>query len=117
MANSATGACLCGSSKVTIKNYPTDGELDFRPPKSHIRCHCKDCALTSGSAFSTNVLIKEIDTTFTGKISKYAYKVPSGNTVTRFTGPFVDVFKQIPFGTELFPQGKWAGVDVPKANL
>ncbi|GAA5833999.1 hypothetical protein JCM11251_003589 [Rhodosporidiobolus azoricus] len=131
--SAATGTCLCGKSKVEIRNYPTDA-------KSHIRCHCKDCALTSGSAFSTNILIKEVDVQFGGPVKTFDSKAASGNTVTRFfcgncgcalahntpafgdamaiqTGPFIDIYQKIDFGTELFAQGKWAGVAVPQSHL
>lgn len=57
------------------------GTLTLFAPQ--IRCHCVDCSLTSGSAFSSNVLAKEADVKIDGDIGKYTSKAASGNDVTR----------------------------------
>ncbi|KZT54866.1 hypothetical protein CALCODRAFT_524711 [Calocera cornea HHB12733] len=114
-----TGHCLCGESTV---------EIDASPD-SQIVCHCWDCKQTSGSAFSTNVLIPKKDVKITGAVKEFNIKAPSGNTVTRVfcsncgsalshlsvafgdsqaiqTGNFRE-FATIPVGTELFAKDRW----------
>ncbi|KAK6980975.1 GFA domain-containing protein [Favolaschia claudopus] len=104
------GSCLCGQ----------------------VVCHCTDCRQTSGSAFSTSVMVKSKDLTITGPVKEYRSKVPSGNTVTRLfcgtcgspithlspaygdsqtvlTGNFLD-FAEVPINMEVFVKDRWAGL-------
>ncbi|GAA5887412.1 hypothetical protein JCM6882_002521 [Rhodosporidiobolus microsporus] len=116
-----TGSCLCGASKMTVKGAPMDGN---------------DCQLTSGSAFSSNVLAKEADVEFEGKIGRYTSKAASGNDVTRIFctacgcpfahnsnvfGDSIAVqtaslgkYKDVPFQAELFVKDRWTGVEAVK---
>jgi len=43
-------------------------------------CHCWDCKRTSGSAFSSNVIVPEGDLKIEGPTKEFKTKVPSGNT-------------------------------------
>ncbi|GAA6000316.1 hypothetical protein JCM10207_007957 [Rhodosporidiobolus poonsookiae] len=116
------GKCLCGKSEILIDGPKVD---------SQIRCHCSDCVKTSGTAFSSNILIKETDVRFVGRIAKYVSKAASGNDVTRIfcgncgaalghnTVAFGDSlavqtgvlgFKNVPYGVELFAKDRWADV-------
>ncbi|KZO94492.1 hypothetical protein CALVIDRAFT_546270 [Calocera viscosa TUFC12733] len=123
-----TGTCLCGESKVEI-----GPDYD-----SQILCHCWDCKQTSGSAFSTNVLVPKTEVKITGPFKEFNIKAPSGNTVTRVfcsncgsalshksvafgdsqaiqTGNFRD-FAKVPIGVELFVKDRWTGIPaVPDA--
>ncbi|GAA5844176.1 hypothetical protein JCM3766R1_003281 [Sporobolomyces carnicolor] len=121
MSQTYSGKCLCGQSSITAK---VDDSIQ-------IRCHCVDCSLTSGSAFSSNVLAKEADVKIDGDIGKYTSKAASGNDVTRIfckqcgtpfahnssafgdsmalqTGPLG--FNKVKYGAELFVKDRWAGV-------
>ncbi|GAA5858540.1 hypothetical protein JCM8547_007352 [Rhodosporidiobolus lusitaniae] len=130
MSVAYSGTCLCKASKVTITGPKVD---------SQIRCHCIDCNLTSGTAFSSNILVKESDVQMDGAIGSYAIKGASGNPVTRYfcskcashfghnsvvfgdqmaiqTGVLVQDFKHIPYSLELFAKDRWAGVEPVKGG-
>ncbi|KAF8655359.1 hypothetical protein AX16_003094 [Volvariella volvacea WC 439] len=119
---SYVGACLCGAITVTITGELTDQTL----------CHCKDCRRTSGSAFSSNLLVPENDVKIEGPVGTYKSPALSGNTVTRIfcsicgsaiahtsvglggkhalqTGIFPD-FIHVPIVTELFTKDRWNGI-------
>ncbi|KAF8655354.1 hypothetical protein AX16_003089 [Volvariella volvacea WC 439] len=112
---SYSGACLCGATTITI-----------------ILCHCLDCQRTSGSAFSTNVLVPDENVKIEGAFGTYQSKALSGNTVTRTyctkcgsaiahaspglggnhavqTGN-IPHFRTVPIGTELFVKDRWTGI-------
>ncbi|CAK5268022.1 unnamed protein product [Mycena citricolor] len=116
------GSCLCG--KVSIEIGTTE--------KNQIVCHCTDCRQTSGSAFSTNVLVPKTEVKITGPVQSFDLKAPSGNIVTRVfcgncgsaithltpafgesqavqTGNFKD-FADIPIGMEIFVKSRWTGL-------
>ncbi|ORY73100.1 Mss4-like protein [Leucosporidium creatinivorum] len=117
-----SGSCLCGQTKVSVKSTHED----------QIICHCDDCKLTSGSAFSTNILPKQADVEITGAVKQYDSKAASGNTVSRlFCGNcgyavahksvvFGDAmavqtgalsgFAKLPVSTELFTKSRWTGI-------
>jgi len=76
MSESIQGACLCGETKISIKIPPGGNTQGL--------CHCADCKHTSGSAFSTNILVPTPDIRITGAHAKeYASVAPTGATVTR----------------------------------
>ncbi|GAA5834003.1 hypothetical protein JCM11251_003590 [Rhodosporidiobolus azoricus] len=127
MSSTLNGTCLCGASTITVKNASTEGQ---------IKCHCKDCQLTSGTAHSSNILAKEADVDFQGKIGRYTSKAASGNDVTRIfcTGcgsPFahnsavfgdsiavqtasLGKFHNVPYQAELFVKDRWSGIEAVK---
>ena len=51
---SATGGCLCGKIRYTLKAEPA----------LTVVCHCTHCQKASGSAFSTNLVIQRADIDF-----------------------------------------------------
>ncbi|GAA6031853.1 hypothetical protein JCM8097_002021 [Rhodosporidiobolus ruineniae] len=118
----STYTCLCGASSITL-TPSKDGQ---------IRCHCTDCQLTSGTAFSSNIFAKSADTKFDGKIGRFTSKAASGNDVTHIfctgcgtpfahdsdafgdqlavqTGPLK--FKDVPYVAELFVKDRWTGIE------
>ena len=69
-----TGGCLCGNIRYTLKAEPA----------LTVVCHCTHCQKTSGSAFSTNLVIQRADIEFTGgEMAAYDDKADSGNTLKR----------------------------------
>ncbi|UZJ55471.1 hypothetical protein CBS101457_004791 [Exobasidium rhododendri] len=123
-----SGSCLCG--KTTVK---VEGEA----PQEQIACHCTDCQQSSGSAFSTNILVPQKDVNISGSVAQYDMKAASGNTVSRIfcgncgsalshkskafgdnqaiqTGSLRQTFSKVPIKTELFVKDRWSGVDAVK---
>ncbi|HRY04070.1 MAG TPA: GFA family protein [Beijerinckiaceae bacterium] len=70
---SATGGCLCGKIRYTLKAEPA----------LTVVCHCTHCQKASGSAFSTNLVIQRADIDFTGDMASYDDTADSGNTLKR----------------------------------
>ena len=71
---SATGGCLCGNIRYTLKAEPA----------LTVVCHCTHCQKASGSAFSTNLVLQRADIEFSGgDIAAYDDKADSGNTLKR----------------------------------
>lgn len=71
---SATGGCLCGKIRYTLKAEPA----------LTVVCHCTHCQKASGSAFSTNLVLQRADIEFSGgDIAAYDDKADSGNTLKR----------------------------------
>lgn len=71
---SATGGCLCGNIRYTLKAEPA----------LTVVCHCVNCQKASGSAFSTNLVMQRADIDFTGDLAAYDDKdTDSGNTLKR----------------------------------
>ncbi|KAK4046236.1 hypothetical protein OIV83_006215 [Microbotryomycetes sp. JL201] len=124
-----TGSCLCGQSTVKVSS----------DHDAQIACHCTDCQRTSGSAFSTNFLVKFDDAKFDGPIKEYQSAAASGATVTRgFCGncgcalyhkmsSFGDSFAlqtgwldgsdKLKFASELFVKDRWSGLgSIPGAD-
>ncbi|TFK66363.1 hypothetical protein BDN72DRAFT_148620 [Pluteus cervinus] len=116
------GACLCGESTIELNSKHN----------SQVICHCLDCKRTSGSAFSTNVLVPRKDVKIMGPTKTYGVTVANGNLVSRIfcgncgsaishdsvgfgdaqaiqTGNFKD-FANVPFDTELFVKDRWSGI-------
>ncbi|GAA5858493.1 hypothetical protein JCM8547_007331 [Rhodosporidiobolus lusitaniae] len=116
-----SGKCLCGASSITI---------DAPRPDAQIKCHCTDCQLTSGTAFSSNALFKELAVDIKGDIGTFSTKGASGNPVTRTfcktcgtpfahnsaafgdsmavqTGPLA--LRDVPYAAELFVKDRWSG--------
>lgn len=116
------GACLCGGCKISVASDHAD----------QIACHCKDCSLSSGAGFSTNILAKQTDVKITGDVGTYGAKAASGNIVERLfckncgsalahksvafgdamavqTGN-IPAFRAIPFGAELFTKDRYTGI-------
>jgi len=118
-----SGHCLCGATTVNTGD---------ESPDSFILCHCTDCQRTSGTAFSSNVLIPDAKLKIEGKVGKYESKAKSGNVMTRFfcsqcgcamahksaafgdatavqCGAMLEYFKDKPISTELWTKGRWSG--------
>ena len=72
-----TGGCLCGAVRYRI------AERD----QPAILCHCSHCQKSSGSAFSTNVMVAPDDIQFEGAATAYEDVGDSGNKVLRFFCP------------------------------
>ena len=72
-----TGGCLCGAIRYRI--------VDRDQPA--ILCHCTHCRKTSGSAFSTNLMVKPEDIAFEGATAAYEDRGDSGNKVFRHFCP------------------------------
>ena len=58
------GGCNCGAVR-----YRVDGD-----PMVVAQCHCRNCQRQSGSAFSTNLLVKAVNVTTTGDLTTYVDK-------------------------------------------
>ncbi len=70
----ATGGCLCGAIRYTLKAEPA----------LTVVCHCTHCQKASGSAFSTNLVMQRADIHFSGgEIAAYDDKADSGNILKR----------------------------------
>lgn len=68
------GGCLCGAVK-----YEVTGE-----PVRVAQCHCDDCRRATGSAFATNVFVKEEDiTVLQGETNSFQHTADSGSTMTK----------------------------------
>ncbi|KAF7324012.1 GFA domain-containing protein [Mycena kentingensis (nom. inval.)] len=116
------GSCLCGKTTIELAS----------DHDQQIVCHCTDCRQTSGSAFSTNILVTKTDVNIQGPVKEFDIVAPSGNTVTRVfcsncgsaithltpafgdkqaiqTGNFKD-FAKIPITMELFVKDRWTGL-------
>ena len=70
---SATGGCLCGNIRYTLKVEPA----------LTVVCHCTHCQKASGSAFSTNLVLQRADIDFSGDMAAYDDKADSGNVLKR----------------------------------
>ena len=69
-----TGGCLCGAIR-----YECSAD-----PGGVIYCHCRNCQITSGGAFSSNVMVAPDSITITsGELTCYEDTADSGNTVSR----------------------------------
>jgi len=69
-----TGGCACGAIR-----YECSAE-----PLLTLKCHCRDCQRSSGSAYNVNVIIPAPALKFTkGDLMYYVLKVANGNTVSR----------------------------------
>ena len=65
-----TGGCLCGAIRY---------EVTAEPIRTFC-CHCDSCRKATGSAFATNVFIKEADLKILqGTPTKFQHKADSGN--------------------------------------
>jgi hypothetical protein len=68
------GGCLCGATRYTLKAAPS----------GVILCHCTHCQKSSGSAFSTNLLVPDADIAFEGApAAVYHDKGESGGALDR----------------------------------
>lgn len=65
------GGCLCGAVRCQIKG----------DPRAIVVCHCAHCQKQSGSAFSVNLIVKEIDCDQAGETSIYVDRGDSGQPV------------------------------------
>ncbi|GLB42495.1 putative glutathione-dependent formaldehyde-activating enzyme [Lyophyllum shimeji] len=151
-----TGNCLCGDTTILLDTADTGEQVRTPSPflslsrfhiltqtcfnaLSQIACHCQDCKQSSGSAFSTNVLVLQNEVTIRGPIKTYESKAPSGNIVQRIfcskcgspithkseafgdaqaiqTGNFKQ-FSRVPFHSELFTKNRWSGLgEIPGAR-
>ena len=69
-----TGGCLCGAIR-----YESSSD-----PLMVVYCHCRNCQITSGGAFSTNVMVPGDALTLTqGELSSYEDTAESGKPLTR----------------------------------
>jgi len=133
MSESIQGACLCRETKISIK-IPPGGDTQGL-------CHCTDCKHTSGSAFSTNILIPKDDILITGAhVREYSSTAASGNTISRIfcancgsalshrstfldamqpvqTGNFYAHFKDTPIVVEFFTKDRWSGLPEIKGAM
>ncbi|GAA6044686.1 hypothetical protein JCM8097_000003 [Rhodosporidiobolus ruineniae] len=137
--STSTYKCFCGQSSVTLPvNKSEGGLITSLGPSSQIKCHCKDCQLKSGTAFSSNTLVLEKDVKFAGKVKDYVSKAASGNDVihtfcgncgsnlahnTKAFGDKMAIqtgilgFSDVPYVAELFEKDRWTGVEAVKARL
>ncbi len=67
------GGCLCGAVRYALKSEPRATAI----------CHCTRCQRQSGSLFSFNLVIKEIDYEQSGETMVYVDKGDSGQSVYR----------------------------------
>lgn len=71
---SFTGGCLCGAIRYECSSDPL----------TVVYCHCRNCQITSGGAFSTNVMVPGDSLSVTkGELSCYEDAAESGNVVRR----------------------------------
>jgi len=75
MSDDIQGQCLCGETIITV--------ADGSNYKDQVLCHCWDCKQSSGSAFSSNIIVPVKDLKIEGPTKEFKIKVPSGNIVTR----------------------------------
>ena len=69
-----TGSCLCGKVK-----YKIEGE-----PLRVAQCHCDDCRKATGSAFATNIFVKEENLTLLeGATKSFEHVADSGNAMVK----------------------------------
>lgn len=68
-----SGSCLCGQVSY-------EGETEIA---NVITCHCTDCQKASGSAYMTNVFVKEADLTLSGEVMEFEHKADSGSDMTK----------------------------------
>lgn len=73
----ATGQCLCGNVKYTIKSAP----------QRMAQCHCNDCKRSSGTGHISNAFFKKEDVKINGQTSSYDSLTDSGSTLTRHFCP------------------------------
>jgi len=66
---SVAGGCRCGAVRYTLA-------VETLP--AAYACHCLDCQIWSGSAFSQQVLVTESALTVSGPIIDYRFQSPSG---------------------------------------
>ena len=68
------GGCLCGAVKYEVKGEPV----------RVAQCHCDDCRRATGSAFATNVFVKEEDiVVLQGETKSFQHSADSGSTMTK----------------------------------
>ena len=78
MSKSITGGCLCGAVRYEVSADPVTTRA----------CHCRDCQHATGSAFSSNVVIREEDFRVTqGETKCFDVESERGFTVSRFFCP------------------------------
>ena len=69
-----SGGCLCGAVR-----YEVNGDL-----VRVAQCHCDDCRRATGSAFATNVFVKEEDLkVLQGETNTFQHSADSGSTMTK----------------------------------
>jgi hypothetical protein len=73
----ATGGCLCGAVRFTVKGTPI----------RMAQCHCTDCQRASGTGHMSNAIFRGEDVTVTGATASYASRSDSGNVLTRHFCP------------------------------
>jgi hypothetical protein len=87
-----TGSCHCEAIKYSFTGEPVLKvsliSISFKLPCPYdlkALCHCDNCKHSTGSLFSTNIVIPDPSFSFTGTPKEYKKKsVASGNTVTDF---------------------------------
>jgi len=67
------GGCLCGAVRYVLKG----------DPRAIAVCHCTHCQRQSGSVFSFNLVIREIDYEQSGETMVYMDSGDSGQAVNR----------------------------------
>ncbi|MCY1671825.1 GFA family protein [Novosphingobium sp. SL115] len=73
MKAAMTGGCLCGAVRYDIAGSPAMQGV----------CHCRNCQVQAGSAFSMIVGVTETALTITGTTKTYLDQGDSGNAVHR----------------------------------
>jgi hypothetical protein len=68
-----SGGCACGSIRYVCT----------REPVAMLNCHCRDCQLSSGTAFASGVIVLVSDTKITGTPKTYSVRATSGRLATR----------------------------------
>ena len=67
------GGCLCGAVRYVIKGESRVSSI----------CHCTHCQKQSGSVFSFNLIVREVDYAQSGETKVYVIKGDSGQPVHR----------------------------------
>jgi len=73
----ASGGCLCGSVRFTVKGTPI----------RMAQCHCRDCQRASGTGHMSNAIFRAEDVTISGETARYDSVADSGNVLTRHFCP------------------------------
>jgi hypothetical protein len=74
MTEPITGGCLCGALRYECGGAPVGARV----------CHCRDCQKATGSAFSSNLVMREEAFRLTaGEVEVFDVVSARGNTVSR----------------------------------
>ena len=78
MSQPITGGCLCGAVRYELIEQPVATRV----------CHCRDCQHATGSAFSSNLVVRDDDfRVIQGETRSFDVESARGNTVSRYFCP------------------------------